>query len=251
MNITSLVASLVLCTSQAHAEVTLQKFGNTSAHTIKITETVLKEDLKKLQQVLDEVERKRLKLHMNAIQLDVGGGDPEIAQTMGRLIRAKKLNTFLAPNDRCVSACVYLAIAGMDRMIYGSVLLHRLMLISDNLTEDSIKQAIKEHRQAATEYIAEMDGSVLLAEAIHFTPNWGLRRLTKDEVQHWGIFGADPVHEAIMFQRGAQATGLSKTKFNAAYVDALDECRKAQYEFKSLALDCAIDRIKRRPPKKQ
>jgi hypothetical protein len=242
-------ASLIFSCSVIHAGVTLQKVSGTNAHTIKITGTVLKEDLEKFQQVLDEVERKRLKLHMNAIQLDVGGGDPEISRTMGRLIRAKQLNTFLAPDDRCVSACVYLAIAGMDRMIYGSVLLHRLMLISDNLPEDSIRQAIKEHRQEATAYIAEMDGSVLLAEAIHFTPNWGLRRLTKDEVQHWGIFGADPAHEAIMFQRGAQATGLTKAKFNAAYVDALNDCRKAQYEFKSLALDCAVDRIKRRSQK--
>jgi hypothetical protein len=245
------VATLVFSCSLVHAGVSLQAVAGTKNHTVKISGTVLKEDLVKFEQVLDEVERKRRKLHMNAIQLDVGGGDPEIAQSMGRLIRAKKLNTFLAPNDRCVSACVYLAIAGMDRMIYGSILLHRLMLINDHLSEDSIKQAIKEHRKEATEYIAEMDGSVLLAEAIHFTPNWGLRRLTKDEVQHWGIFGADPVHEAIMFQRGAQATGLSKAKFNAAYVDALEECRRAQYEFKSLALDCAIDRIKRRPPKKQ
>ena len=249
MKINALVASLVLSTSLAHAEVTLQKVNGTNAHTIKISGAVLNEDLKKFQQVLDEVERKRLKLHMNAIQLDVDGGDPEIARTMGRLIRAKKLNTFVAPNDGCVSACVYLAIAGMDRMIYGSVLLHRLMLIRDNLPEDSIRQAIKEHRQEAAQYIAEMDGSVLLAEAIHFTPNWGLRRLTKDEVQHWGIFGSDPVHEAIMFQRGAQATGLSKAKFNAAYVDALNDCKKAAYEFKSLTLDCAIDRIKRRSQK--
>ena len=244
-----IAASLVLSTGLAHAEVALQKVGGTNAHTIKITGTVLKEDLNKFQQVLDEVERKSLKLHMNAIQLDIGGGDPEIARTMGRLIRAKKLNTFVAPNNSCVSACVYLAIAGMDRMIYGSVLLHRLMLISDNLPEDSIRQAIKEHRQEATAYIAEMDGSVLLAEAIHFTPNWGLRRLTKDEVQHWGIFGADPAHEAIMFQRGAQATGLSKANFNAAYVDALKDCRRAEYEFKSLTLDCAINRIKHRPKK--
>jgi hypothetical protein len=249
MKITALVASLVLCTSLAHAEITLQKVGGTNAHTIKISGTVLNVDLKKFQQVLNEVERKRLKLHMNAIQLDVGGGDPEVAKTMGRLIRAKKLNTFLATNDRCVSACVFLAIAGMDRMIYGAVSVHRLMLIRENLSEDSIRQAIKEHRQEDDQYIAEMDGSVLLAEALHFTPNWGLRRLTKDEVQHWGIFGADPVHEAIVFQRGAQATGLSKAKFNAAYVDALDDCRRAQYEFKSLTLDCAIDRIKRRSQK--
>jgi hypothetical protein len=249
MNIKALITLLVLSTGLAHAEVALQKVGDTNAHTIKITGSVLKEDLKKFQQVLDEVERKRLKLHMNAIQLDVGGGDPEVAKTMGRLIRSKKLNTFLAPNDHCVSACVFLAIAGMDRMIYGAVSVHRLMLIHENLSEDSIRQAMKEHRQEDDQYIAEMDGSVLLAEALHFTPNWGLRRLTKDEVQHWGIFGADPVHEAIMFQRGAQATGLSKEKFNAAYVDALDDCRKAQYEFKSLTLDCAIDRIKRRSQK--
>lgn len=243
------VATLIFSCSSVHAEVSLQAVAGTKNHTVKISGTVLKEDLVKFQQVLDEVERKRHKLHMNAIQLNVGGGDPEIARTMGRMIRAKKLNTFLAPSDRCVSACVYLAIAGMDRMIYGSVLLHRLMLISDNLSEDSIKQAIKEHRQEANEYIAEMDGSVLLTEAIHFTPNWGLRRLTKDEVHHWGIFGADPVHEAIMFQRGAQATGLTKTKFKDAYLDALDECRKAEYEFKSLTVDCAINWIKRRSKK--
>jgi len=39
-----------------------------------------------------------------------------------------------------------LAIAGMDRMIYGAVSVHRLMLIRENLSEDSIGQTIKEHR---------------------------------------------------------------------------------------------------------
>lgn len=242
----SIVASLILSCSLAHAKVTLQPVACMKAHTIKITGTVLKEDLENFQQVLDEVEQKRLKLHMNAIQLDVGGGDPDIARSMGRLIRAKKLNTFVAPNDSCVSACVYLAIAGIDRMVYGSILVHRLMLVRDDLSNESIRQAIKEHRQDDAQYIAEMDVSALLAEAIHLTPNWGLRRLTKDEVKHWGIFGADPVHEAIMFQRAAQATGLTKTKFKGAYLDALDECRKAEYEFKSLSVDCAINWIKRR-----
>lgn len=242
----SIVASLILSCSLAHAKVTLQPVAGMKAHTIKITGTVLKEDLENFQQVLDEVEQKRLKLHMNAIQLDVGGGDPDIARSMGRLIRAKKLNTFVAPNDSCVSACVYLAIAGIDRMVYGSILVHRLMLVRDDLSNESIRQAIKEHRQDDAQYIAEMDVSALLAEAIHLTPNWGLRRLTKDEVKHWGIFGADPVHEAIMFQRAAQATGLTKTKFKDAYLDALDECRKAEYEFKSLSVDCAINWIKRR-----
>jgi hypothetical protein len=245
----SIVASLLLICSLAHAKVTLQPVGGMKAHTIKITGTVLKEDLEKFQQVLNEVEQKRLKLHMNAIQLDVGGGDPDIARSMGRLIRAKKLNTFVAPNDSCVSACIYLAIAGMERMIYGSILVHRLMLVRDDLSNESIRQAIKEHRQDDAQYIAEMDVSALLAEAIHLTPNWGLRRLTKDEVKHWGIFGVDYVHEAIMFQRAAQATGLTKTKFKDAYIDAFEECRKAEYEFKSLTVDCAIKWIKRRSKK--
>jgi len=59
MNIKAHIALLVLSTGLAHAGVTLQKVGGTSAHTIKITGSVLKEDLKKFQQVLDEVERKR------------------------------------------------------------------------------------------------------------------------------------------------------------------------------------------------
>lgn len=249
MNLKVIVFSLVLSVSLANAEVSIQAIGGTNAHTIKISKTVVKEDLEKFQQVLEEVERKRLKLHMNAIQLDVLGGDPDITRTMGRMIRAKKLNTFVGPNDSCVSACIFLAIAGMDRMIYGSVLLHRLMLVRENLSEDSIRQALKEHRQETSQYITEMDGSVLLNEAIHFTPNWGLRRLTKDEVKHWGIFGADAIHEAIMFQRGAQAAGLTKAKFKDAYIDSLDECRGAEYEFKSLTMDCTINWIKRRSRK--
>ena len=249
MTFKALVTSLVLSTSLAHADVTLQPVQGTSAHTIKISGSVLGKDLEKFQQVLETVALKGFKLHMNAIQLDLGGGDPAVARTMGRLIRANKLNTFVAPSDRCVSACIYLAIAGMERMIYGSVLLHRLMLISEDLSEETIRQAIKVHRQESEQYIAEMDGSALLAEAIHLTPSWGLRRLTKDEIKHWGIFGTDAVHEAIIFQRGAQEVGLSKEKFNAAFIEALDVCRKAEYEFKRLRLDCAINRIKRHSKK--
>ena len=69
MNLKVFVFLLILSASLANAEVSIQAIGGTKVHTIKISKTVVKEDLEKFQQVLEEVERKRLKLHMNAILL--------------------------------------------------------------------------------------------------------------------------------------------------------------------------------------
>lgn len=245
MNSQKILVPLLLASSVASADVHLQQVNNSSDYTIKISKSVLKEDLKKFEAMLADVEKRKLKLHMNAIQLDVYGGEPSVAKDMGRLIRQSNLNTFVAPKVDCVSACIYLAISGIHRMIYGNVLLHRLTLFKEELTEESVVHSIVELTKESNQYIAEMGGSVLLAEAINFTPNWALRRLSEKEIKHWGIFGTEHIYDELMFRRGAKESNVSNSKFKQAYVEYFDVCKKEEYSFKSFAVDCTVNQLKK------
>lgn len=231
--------------SIASAEISLQPFAGTDVYTLKISKTVLSGDVEKFKTALDEVDNRKLKLHMNAVQLDVAGGDPVVAKKIGRIIRGKGLNTFLAPHTDCVSACIYLAISGLHRMIYGNVLLHRLTLFKEELTENEVKEMIYAHTQDSDQYVMDMGASRLLNEAINFTPNWALRRLDPKEIKHWGIFGSDHVYDELMFRRSAKQAGVSMDQFKSAYVKYFDICRREEYSFKSFVVDCTVAQLKK------
>jgi hypothetical protein len=96
---------LVLQTKQAYAAIELEKVKGENSYTIKISKSVHFDDVEKFQAVVDEVKKRKFTLHMNAIQLDVHGGEPSAARAIGRIIRKNKFNTFVAPTSDCVSAC--------------------------------------------------------------------------------------------------------------------------------------------------
>jgi len=236
---------MLFASTVARADVQLLKVSGTDAYTIKISDSILKSDLAEFEKILAEVEERKLQLHMNAIQLDAHGGEPTVAKEIGRLIRKKQFNTFTSPKNECVSACIYLAISGVHRMIYGDVLLHRFNLFKEELTQESITYSISEHTKDSNQYIADMGGSVLLAEAINFTPNWALRRLTDKEKRHMGILGSEHTYDEIMFRNAAKEAGLSNSKFKDAYIEYFDICKKEEYSFKRFAVDCTVAQVKK------
>lgn len=226
-----------------NAAIELEKIKSENSYTIKISKSVGLGDVEKFQNVVDEVKRRKLILHMNAVQLDVYGGEPSVARGIGRIIRENKFNTFVAPDKDCVSACVYLAISGVRRMIYGSVLVHRFALVNEKLTDAQIAQIITEHLKEANAYVLEMGGSVKLIEATSFTPNWALRRLSKDELNHWGVFGSEHIEDEILFRRSAKLAGVTPLEFNSEYVKYMDICKKQEYSFKELSTRCVVTQI--------
>lgn len=192
-----------------------------------------------------------MKLHMNAVQLDLLGGDPTAAREIGKIIINKKLNTYLAPKDNCLSACIYIAVSGVRRMIYGNVSVHRLALVYKELTNEKIASIISEHNRVSNQYLTDMGASVLLVEAINFTPNWGLRRLKDDEILHWGISGADHIAEEILFREASARVGISTLDFNSAYVEYMEICKKEEFSFKNLLVDCTVKQFKLAKSNKQ
>ena len=235
---------LALACSFACADVELLKVSGTENYTIKISKHVRQIDFEKFDDLLKFAERKKMKLHMNAVQLDLLGGDPTAAREIGKIIRNKKLNTYLAPKDNCLSACIYIAVSGVRRMIYGNVSVHRLALVYKELTNEQIASIIREHNRVSNQYLIDMGASVLLVEAINLTPNWGLRRLKDDEILHWGIFGADHIAEEILFREASARVGISTKEFDSAYVEHMEICKKEEFSFKNLLVDCTVNQLK-------
>lgn len=234
---------LLIVTNAAHATISLEKVHGTENYTIKISKHIRMGDYETFERTLSKVKQLKLKLHMNAIQLDLLGGEPNVARKIGKLIRVQNLNTFVAPEASCTSACIYVAIAGVRRMIYGEVLVHRLSMARDDLRDDEIRESIAAFVAEADLYIKQMDGSHQLIEAINITPNWALRKLTQNEVKHWGIHGSNHITDELEFRSAAMRSGMSRSDFKEAFIEYFDVCRKEEYSFKNLILECTVNQL--------
>jgi hypothetical protein len=138
------------------ATVTLEKYKDTSEVTIKVTDEIFVKDLQDFKDALQQVDDYRYVLHMNAIQLNSYGGNGTAAKEIGKILRARKLNTYLAETDSCASACVNILIAGVMRYAFGDVLVHRTSYAIEVSNIDNIVQDVEAWTKGAKEYVALM-----------------------------------------------------------------------------------------------
>ena len=221
------------------ATVTLEKYNGTTESTIKIHGELTLKDLQDFKDALQQVEDYRSVLHMNAIQLNSHGGSSRAGREIGKIIRARKLNTYLAQTDSCASACVDILIAGVMRYAFGDVLVHRTSYAIEVSNIDNIVQDVEEWNKGAKEYVALMGFSSLLSDAMLSTPSWKIRKLTATEKNQWQVMGMDQLAEEIMFAQIAKEKSISRQEFVDIYKAHYDECLKQAGEFKTNVIDCA------------
>lgn len=197
-------------------------------------------DVDELRSRLEELDTTGKRLHMNSVRLNSGGGEGRAGVALGRLIRERRLNTFVGPRDDCASACVYVLIGGVVRMAFGTIFVHRFRLNKQGVSDDEIRAMIIELGEERRKYVAEMGISPLLADAIDNTPSWGLRRLQRQEVLHWGLHGINHVDEEILARETARLAGIPQSEFNDFYVDMLDRCKREAARFERLVYDCLV-----------
>ena len=221
------------------ATVTLEKYKDTNEVTIKVTDEIFVKDLQDFKDALQQVDDYRSVLHMNAIQLNSHGGSGTAAKEIGKILRARKLNTYLAQNDSCASACVDILIAGVMRYAFGDVLVHRTSYAIEVPNINNIAQDVEEWNKSAKEYVALMGVSSMLADAMLSTPGWKIRKLTVTEKSQWQVTGMDQLAEEIMFAQIAKEKSISRQEFVDIYTAHYDECLKQAGEFKMNVIDCA------------
>lgn len=238
----SIALALLLISCASSATVVLEKYHGTSEVTIKIEDEIFTKDLQDFKDALQQVEDYQSVLHMNAVQLNSRGGSGTTAKEIGKILRSRKLNTYLAPGHECASACVDILIAGAIRYAFGEVAVHRATYSGEIPSTDRIAVDIEGWMTASSEYIASMGISRMLSDAIQSTPSWQLRTLTPAEVRQWGLLGIDQQTEEELFTQIAKERFISRKEFIDIYKQNYDECLNQAKGFNTTVFECAKSR---------
>ena len=121
-----LFALALISLNQASAKVIVEKVDFPKKVVIvKIEERIIHKEEIEFQKALDQIKSDGYTIKKNAIAFNTRGGSGSSAIKIGKIIRDRRLNTFVSPNSVCASACIYGVIGGVVRNIYGKVSVHR------------------------------------------------------------------------------------------------------------------------------
>jgi hypothetical protein len=214
---------------------------------VKINGEITEDTLVEFKTALDSVEKSNQRIALNAIQLKSAGGKSSVAREIGQIIREKRLNTYLAEDSYCESACVYILIAGIQRYAFGKVGVHRPTYTLDIDDSAIMATRILEATKIRSDYIKSMGISMLLDDAINMTEFWRIRYLTESEKKQWQVFGTDMVEEEILFSQVARDTKISKEDFIRIFRSHYDSCLENSKILMETVFECAKTRSATKP----
>jgi hypothetical protein len=206
---------------------------------LRIHGRITNETFKELNQALSEIEKNKQKIILNAVQLDSNGGSGEAARQIGKLIRQKKLNTYVGKSSSCDSACVFILIGGVQRYAFGEVGVHRSTFAIEVPNDKFVKPFIEETVKLNTDYIKSMGISMMLSDAMETTESWKIRSLTEVEKRQWQVFGTDRLEEELLFNQIARERHISRNEFINIFKTNYDDCLKDAEQLKNTVFECA------------
>ena len=223
----------------AHSKVTLEKYKKSNEVAIRITEKISTIDLDDFRNALQKVEREKLKLHLNTIQLNSEGGSGNTAIAIGRLIRKNNLNTYIAPKDYCASACVPIFLGGVQRYGFGVIGVHDSTFNEEAaFAYKDLPSLIDKSDLRHINYLKEMDISQSLADLIHSTKFWDVRYLTDDEKILFRVNGTDRATSEILVAEMARERNISKAEFKKILSSQYNGCFDEMRYLKQTAWEC-------------
>lgn len=228
-----------LSSTESLSKVIFEPYQNTSEVTIRIEHEITPKDLIDFKSALKQLDESKKTLHMNTVVLESHGGSGDAAVAIGKLLRARKLNTFLASDAECASACVEILISGVQRYAFGDVRVHRATFMYDSNKDDHVAKFISDTKKSNEDYVRSMGISIMLADAIDSTVSWSIRQLTELEKNHWQVFGFDRLSEELYFNQTARERHISRNEFIHIFKSNYEDCLKEARDFKQTVFDCA------------
>jgi hypothetical protein len=126
------------------------------------------------------------------VRFDSGGGDAHAAMALGRALRTAAAHGYVPPRRRCFSACV-LALAGAaTRAVHGRVGIHRPQPITAPALFPAGAPKRDDSAREIRGYLAEMQVSASLYDAMVKVPPKDMRILTSSELRAYGLLRDDP-----------------------------------------------------------
>lgn len=164
-------------------------------------------------------------------RLNSRGGNLESAIAIGRQLRRMRAFALTWDTAPCYSSCVFILAGGVRRMLGGNIGIHRPYSLStekrdyDNVQREHIRIA-----SLAKAYLAEVNVSPALFDAMMRIPPEQIRILSPSELDIYGISETDPVEQELEYAAEARRYGLSKMEYlrrrAAADVSCADQYRR-------------------------
>lgn len=152
------------------------------------------------------------KIAGNTVWLASNGGDIDSAMDMGRLLRKWGIFTFIAKNDECFSACVFVFMGGERRSVAGRLGIHRPHF---SYTQDSPdRQTRFRHLQKVLKgYVEEMDFPASLYEAVMLVPPESMQVLAPADLKRFYLEGISPSSEDVADAASARRLNLPMIEY--------------------------------------
>lgn len=167
------------------------------------------------------------------IELNSNGGDVATAMKIGRYIRRFEFDTTVQSNARCLSSCVFIFAAGLNRSaVTNNIGIHRPFGTSvGSVPRDIANNNYREMTARIYEYFSEMNITRSLPEQMLRIPPEEMKMLTFDESVELGLIGKDPVAQEMDDSGNASRYGISRVEYLTRRKRALNTCRSLKAEF--------------------
>ena len=165
--------------------------------------------------------------------LNSNGGDVATAMKIGRYIRALEFDTSIAPNARCLSSCVFIFAARLQKnTTKNNIGIHRPF--GTSVGSVSREEATKNYREMTKriyDYFDEMNIPRSLPELMLRVPPEEMKMLTFDESVQFGLVGKDPVAQESDDSANAKFYGVTRVEYLARRKRALNMCNLSSSDF--------------------
>jgi hypothetical protein len=159
-----------------------------------------------------ETEEKRTGASVKSIvTIHSTGGDVTAAVSIGREIRKRAGETF--SNGPCHSACVFVAMGGVQRNIQGIGLHRPYFAKSDTDVLAEADARYKRMMRLVADYVFEMNISDELLRLIVSIPPDEMRLLSQLDARRIGLNGVDPAYDEMRTGQVAASYGLSSAEW--------------------------------------
>lgn len=176
---------------------------------------------------------KRMGIRDRILDVDSSGGQVEDAIRAGDAIADAGWTMWVREGAVCHSACVLLLAGGDDRVISGSVGVHRIIRIQSHATSRAeLSQELHEVHEAMKDYLARNGAGVAVADFMMTVPNRSLRLLTPEELAMYGLAGRNAAQEDLDRIRLVRTCGLEFVRREDAFLRAY--ARECQQPGKSI-----------------
>lgn len=157
--------------------------------------------------------------------LNSPGGDLHAAIETGTILRSARAVGIVLPEASCESACVFLLAGATQRIVSGSIGIHRPYSSTTGHVSPAVAQENYAKVQATSRHFLEaMNLPSALYEAMVRVPPENMKYLSDHEITAFGLDAIDPVEQEVSDSYSAGKYKLSKREYLARKKLAYDSC---------------------------